>query len=239
MPASLVCSGASLSGLLLTNGRRLITGVVKAANLAPLSGALLATLTNGSASITFSATQTLPAGFQLTFDDQPGVVYTLAAPVVAATAATLTTPFTGTPGVKIAAGIASATFHVAGPNFTFDAVQTLPVGYQFQVDGTGTIYTLTTPVAASTALPTSSFTPALSPAPTDGTRHTITPAVSFAGTTALCIQGAAATDGSPVAVLRVAQANGEATQLQATPWATLLASSIATVLTCPGGTFEA
>jgi hypothetical protein len=54
------------------------------------------TLTNGSASITFSVAQTLAAGTALMFSAQPGVIYQLAASITAATAATLTSVYTGT-----------------------------------------------------------------------------------------------------------------------------------------------
>ena len=56
------------------------------------------TVTNGSATATFTTAQTLPAGQALTFSDQPGVVYYLAAALVAATAATLTVLYSGTGG---------------------------------------------------------------------------------------------------------------------------------------------
>jgi hypothetical protein len=56
------------------------------------------TLTNGSASITFSNAQTLPAGTWLCFSDQPNAVYQLAATITAGTAGTLTTVYTGAGG---------------------------------------------------------------------------------------------------------------------------------------------
>lgn len=52
-------------------------------------------VTNGSASITFSQNQTLAAGAQLTFSSQPGVVYQLAAAITAGTAGTLVTNYSG------------------------------------------------------------------------------------------------------------------------------------------------
>lgn len=56
------------------------------------------TLTNGSASITFSTAQTLAAGQLLTFSDQPAMPYRLAAAVVASTAGTLDRTYSGTGG---------------------------------------------------------------------------------------------------------------------------------------------
>lgn len=62
----------------------------------PLALSGTVAVTNGSASITFSTNQTLAAGSLLTFASQPGVVYNLGAAVVAGTAGTLATPYTGT-----------------------------------------------------------------------------------------------------------------------------------------------
>lgn len=67
----------------------------------PVQGANLAgtvTVTNASASITFSTAQTLPQGQALVFSDQPGVVYYLAAAIAAGTAGTLTQTYSGTGG---------------------------------------------------------------------------------------------------------------------------------------------
>jgi hypothetical protein len=61
-----------------------------------LSGTV--TLTNASASITFSTAQTLAAGQAVIFSDQPSVVYYLAAAVAASTAGTLTVLYSGTGG---------------------------------------------------------------------------------------------------------------------------------------------
>jgi hypothetical protein len=54
------------------------------------------TTTNGSASVTFSANVTLPAGAQMEFSGQPGTYYYLAAAIAAATAGTLTELYNGT-----------------------------------------------------------------------------------------------------------------------------------------------
>jgi hypothetical protein len=56
------------------------------------------TVTNASASITFSTAQTLPAGTLLVFSAQPGVQYALASAVVASTSGTLSVVFGGTGG---------------------------------------------------------------------------------------------------------------------------------------------
>lgn len=53
-------------------------------------------VTNASASVTFSTAQTLAAGTQLVFASQPGVIYYLSTALAAATAGTLTTVYTGT-----------------------------------------------------------------------------------------------------------------------------------------------
>lgn len=56
------------------------------------------TVTNGSASITFTSNQTLSQGQALVFSDQPGVVYYLAAAIANTTAGTLTVNYSGTGG---------------------------------------------------------------------------------------------------------------------------------------------
>jgi Baseplate J-like protein len=59
------------------------------------------TTTNGSASITFTSSQSLAAGSQLAFAGQPGSVYTLAS-TVSGTSGTLTEPYTGITNVGVA-----------------------------------------------------------------------------------------------------------------------------------------
>ena len=72
------------------------------------------TVTNGSASITFSTAQTLAAGQVLYFSDQPAMPYRLAAAVAASTAGTLDRLYSGTGGagkltsVGFTPGVASA-----------------------------------------------------------------------------------------------------------------------------------
>jgi len=53
------------------------------------------TVTNGSTAITFASNQTLAAGTPLSFAGQPAVIYSLAAPIAAATAGVLTQTFSG------------------------------------------------------------------------------------------------------------------------------------------------
>lgn len=71
------------------------------ASCQPVQGANLAgtvTVTNASATITFTTAQTLPQGQALVFSDQPGVIYYLAAAIVAGTGGTLTQTYSGTGG---------------------------------------------------------------------------------------------------------------------------------------------
>ena len=78
-----------------------ITSGSLAGQVQPVQGANLAgtvTVTNASASITFSTNQTLAAGTALVFSDQIGVVYYLAAAIAAGTAGTLTQTYSGTGG---------------------------------------------------------------------------------------------------------------------------------------------
>jgi hypothetical protein len=60
---------------------------------AALAGTIL--VTNASASVTFSTAQTLPAGAELVFASQPGVIYFLQTALAAATAGTLTAVYSG------------------------------------------------------------------------------------------------------------------------------------------------
>jgi hypothetical protein len=73
-----------------------LIGQVQPVQDANLAGTV--TVTNASASITFSTAQTLPQGQALVFSDQPGVVYYLAAAIAAGTAGTLTQTYSGTGG---------------------------------------------------------------------------------------------------------------------------------------------
>src|SRR5271166_634039 len=150
MPSSLVCNGPVVTGLLQTNGRKLVTGAVNAAALAPLVGTVGAAVTPtvGGTAITFGAVQTLPAGFSFSFASQPGTIYALASPITAGTAGVLTTNYTGPAGATTATGLERAVYHTTGNKLTFADVQTLPVGWQFQLNGVGTTYVLTTAVAA-------------------------------------------------------------------------------------------
>jgi uncharacterized phage protein gp47/JayE len=68
----------------------------------------LATVTTASPTVAFATAQTLKAGTLLSFSSQPGVIYTLAAAMVAATTGTLTSSYTGN------SSTASATIPGAG-----------------------------------------------------------------------------------------------------------------------------
>lgn len=75
------------------NASNLAVPVQDANTNSQLSGTV--TVTNGSATITFSGAQTLPAGTGLMFSAQPGVMYYLAAAVAASVTGTLTNKFSG------------------------------------------------------------------------------------------------------------------------------------------------
>lgn len=102
--SSLVCTGAVVTGILQTNGRKAIVGLVASFLLASLSGVTVTpagTPTVPSTSITFSANQTLPAGFPIVFASQPGTTYYLAAAISGVEAAVLTEEFTGPAGASV------------------------------------------------------------------------------------------------------------------------------------------
>jgi hypothetical protein len=128
------------------------------------------TLTNGSASITFSGNQTLPAGTWLSFSDQPSAVYQLASAIAASTAGTLTTVYTGTGGAGKTAvpGVYVFTFDepwfaLSGVNIsmqdlgaaffttTVANVRSNTTDTSLQLPGTNTVYpTTTTPFVPQT-----------------------------------------------------------------------------------------
>jgi hypothetical protein len=86
------------------------TGVTSGAATTLAAAALVGTvsLTNASVAITFSQVQTLAEGTALIFSSQPNTIYSLAAAIVAAAGAALTTNYTG----ATAAGIGT----IAGVN---------------------------------------------------------------------------------------------------------------------------
>jgi hypothetical protein len=230
--STMVLTGPA-SSFLTTRGGHLVTSSVAAVTLAALSGVGVTTLTNGSATIAFTAAQTLPAGYSFTFVSQPGVVYTLAAAVTAATAATLTTPFTGTTGATTATGMADAAW-TTGPNeLTFASAQALPIGYQFQANGTGQVYTTQVAALAGMVLTQADFSPNF----LGGVgSFTITPVSAPPGTIGvLTIPSVGATTGSISPVIGLTASNGERVNVQAVPWATLLAQAGAVVLTSRAG----
>jgi hypothetical protein len=73
-----------------------IGGNIKLSKVAPPGpGTGTVALTRGSATITFSAAQTLAIGTTLSFASQPGIIYTLGSSVSSSTSGTLTEPFSG------------------------------------------------------------------------------------------------------------------------------------------------
>lgn len=64
----------------------------------PVALAGTVTLTNASTALTFSVAQTLAAGQQIVFSDQPGKIYFISAATVASTTAVLTSNYLGTGG---------------------------------------------------------------------------------------------------------------------------------------------
>jgi hypothetical protein len=75
-----------------------VSSAIAYTNVASVGGAGTGTVsvTNGSASITFSLAQTLTKGSLLVFSSQPGVYYALSANVTASTSGTLTAVYAGT-----------------------------------------------------------------------------------------------------------------------------------------------
>lgn len=119
-----------------------------AAGLAqPVQGANLAgtvTVTNASASITFSGNQTLPQGQALAFSDQPGVVYYLAAAIAAGTAGTLTQTYSGAGGAGKSCRLAPYSPNLLGISM-FDplGVEQQYVPWQVPTALSGTVTTTT------------------------------------------------------------------------------------------------
>jgi hypothetical protein len=248
--SSLVASGAVVDGILGTDGRDLFVASVLASVLASFTGSTNGNgvgVTNGITSITFAANQTLPAGHPLVFASQPGVVYYLASAITAGTAGTLTEPYTGTTNAGTnATNIMSATYTtVAGFTFTDSTAQTLPVGFEFLINGgagsfAGVVYSLVT--AVTTDVMTVSKMSPETPLPGNGTLVTLTTAHgngSFNPITLAQEATGGATDTTSPVIKRVVQRNGSATQLMFTPWGNLLAQVAlvaATVTPTVGGT---
>jgi hypothetical protein len=89
-----------VSGTPIPSESQYITVVTGGAGVAvaPVNTALAGTVdvVNGSPDVTFSTGQTLPAGAQLVFAEQPGVSYTLESALTGGTAGVLTSNYTGT-----------------------------------------------------------------------------------------------------------------------------------------------
>ena len=90
-------------------------------------------VTNNSASITFSTAQSLTAGTIFVFAEQPNVYYTLSATIIAATSATLSAVYTGvTNGTTTTTAATSlsgtVTVTLGSTTVTFSVAQTLADG---------------------------------------------------------------------------------------------------------------
>jgi uncharacterized protein DUF3383 len=115
--------------------------------------ATTATTVNGSATVTLSATNSLPAGLFLEFSNQAGVWYTVAATTSSSTTVTLTTPFTGASasGLTVTEG-ATTDLTVGSVDVTFSANQSLAVGDILAFSAQpGTFYALSAAVVSSTS----------------------------------------------------------------------------------------
>ena len=112
-------------------------------------------VTNNSASITFSTAQSLTAGTIFVFAEQPNVYYTLSATINAATSATLSAVYTGvtngTTTTTAATSLAgTVTVTLGSTTVTFSVAQTLPAGAVLLFSASGQYYQLASAVNAST-----------------------------------------------------------------------------------------
>ena len=102
-----------VSGTPIPSETQYITVVTGGAGVAvaPVNAALAGTVdvVNGSPDVTFSTGQTLPAGAQLVFAEQPSVPYTLESALTGGTAGVLTSNYTGT-----SAGATTTTAGIGG-----------------------------------------------------------------------------------------------------------------------------
>ena len=102
-----------VSGTPIPSESQYITVVTDGAGVAvaPVNAALAGTVdvVNGSPDVTFSTGQTLPAGAQLVFAEQPSVSYTLESALTGGTAGVLTSNYTGT-----SAGATTTTAGIGG-----------------------------------------------------------------------------------------------------------------------------
>jgi hypothetical protein len=240
--SSFVCHGPIIDALLTTDGKSLIVASVLAATLATFTGSAngngVTTLTPGSATIAFTAGQTLAAGDPLVFSSQPNVTYFVAAAVDSATAATLTTPYTG-PAVVAASpatsatNIMSATYTtVAGYTFTSATAQNLPVGFQFLVRAPTPLspidtYTLTAAVSTD-VMPVSSITPS-TPVPPNSTLVTLVTAPLASGgyggvLTLATVPNSGDEDSANPPVLTVIQKNGSRARMTVEAWGNVAAT---------------
>lgn len=121
-------------------------------------------VTNGSAAITFSASQTMNAGDLLVFSSQPGVYYALSANITAGTAGTLTANYLGTTNAAATVtrlatltGTFGVTNNSSSVSTTTSQVGVVSVGDSLTfVSQLGTYYTVAA-VTASTITLTNSY----------------------------------------------------------------------------------
>lgn len=113
-------------------------------------------VTNGSASITFSTAQTITAGTILQFASQPGVYYTLTGAITAQTSATLSSNYTGTTNASTTTGTRPGTPDVAvfGGNTVLASLPMSATPYANASAGTATANAITNATAAATGTAT-------------------------------------------------------------------------------------
>jgi hypothetical protein len=239
--SSLVAQGAVVGDLKSTRGRTVSVLAVLAASLASFTGSTNGNgvaVANGSATATFAANQTLPAGTPLVFASQPNVVYYTASVLTSGTAATLTTPYTGVTNASTnATNIMSATFTTAaGGQYTFTdtTAQTLPIGFQFQVSAPtplSPIKTYTTTAAVTTDVMTvSTGVVPTTPITTNGTLVTLIATNGNMGVLTLVqpVQNSS-TDSTVPPVKRIVSGSGEAAVITFTPWGNITATKFVLV----------
>ena len=254
---SFVLRGPVLTGLLTTDGKTLNVAAVLAATLFSFTGSAngngVTTLTNGSTAFAFTANQTLAAGTPIVFSEQPNVTYFLASAITAGTAGVLTQPYTGTsvvaasPATKVT-NIMSATYTTAGGgNFTFtDATaQTLPIGFQYTINGgaapnAGIVGTLTSAVSTD-LIPTASVSYSSSPTLTNATLYTLVAAPAVGGgyggvLTIATPPNEGNQDAANPPVYEIVAKNGSRTRITAIAWGNVAATDHVLVAAA-GGTY--
>lgn len=115
--------------------------------------ATTATVVNGSASVTLSASNSLPAGLFLEFSNQSGVWYEVAATTSSSTTVTLTEPFTGASASSLTVTEGATTLLTSNSTaLTFSLAQSLAVGDFLTFSAQpGVFYSLASAVVSSTS----------------------------------------------------------------------------------------